>query len=74
MTKFCNITVEMYFFVSHTVFTVHVMNSGSVVNSIRVQFPLGADVFLYAVGSKCNPSFCSQVPGALFEMSSEPGI
>ena len=41
---------------------------------ISVQFPLGAEVFLYAVGSKCKPSFCSQVPGALFEMSSEPVI
>lgn len=30
LTEFCNMTVEMYFFVSHTVFTVHVMNSGSV--------------------------------------------
>jgi hypothetical protein len=57
--------VEMYFFVSHTVFTVHVMNSVSVVTSqrIRVQFLLGTEVFLYAVGSKCKPSFYSQVLG-----------
>lgn len=34
LTEFCKITVEMYFFVSHTLFTVHVMNSVSVVTRL----------------------------------------
>lgn len=34
LTEFCKITVEIYFFVSHNVFTVHVMNSGSMVTRL----------------------------------------
>jgi len=34
LTEFCTITVEIYFFLSHPVFKVHVMNSGSIVNRL----------------------------------------
>lgn len=78
LTEFCNITVEIYFFVSHTVFTVHVMNSGSVVTWLcsedQGSVSSGSRDFSVCCWIQMQAIILLQVPGALFEMSSEPGI